>query len=99
MLNKLLCLTYFISSVIVLTNEVLPRILLKEIAAFLMLKGIIWMVLYRKQDGHEWLNVFFGVYLMMLSFGYNSAFLTGSAVIFLMAETIYHTWLKAYLAV
>ncbi|GEM_PF-6250325 len=99
MLNRLLCITYFVSSIIVLMNNFLPRVLLREVAVFLMLKGLLWIVLYKKMGPHEWLNLFFGIYIMMLGFNVNIALLTGMSVVFLTAEFMYHSWLKAYISV
>ncbi len=68
----------------------MPKLVIKEVSAFLLLKGLIWLIVYKKNEIADILNVIFGVYLMMMSFGYFQPFLTGLTVIFLLVEAVYY---------
>ena len=68
----------------------MPKLVIKEVSAFLLLKGLIWLIVYKKNEIADILNVIFGVYLMMMGFGYFQPFLTGLTVIFLLVEAVYY---------
>ena len=64
------------SGLIVGFHFLLPFIILRYTGLYLVIKGIVYLILYSPKEGAAFLDSGIGIYLIIMSFGFSSIFVS-----------------------